>query len=176
VNEQYRTAGTKSPSEQSTLQPIKDKNFTAVCLIPLNTTNGYTPSATQIGRIRKHSQRHKLHSSSLHVPTTCLCTLSCKSEHEAGMFCPHTWPTMHTPLRKCNRANRQHTHIHTQGMARDSYMSNRLYTYFVTLQQLSTVNDTHKRATHGGSSFLSTHGYLYARDGTGNTGWGFHQI
>jgi len=39
-------------------------------------------------------------------------------------------------------------------MARDSYLSNRLFTYFATLQ-LSTVNDTLKRAIHCGSSFLS---------------------
>jgi hypothetical protein len=50
-------------------------------------------------------------------------------------------------------------------MARDSYLSNRLFTYFATLQQLSTVNDILKRAIHGGSSFSSTHGYLCARDG-----------
>jgi len=69
-----------------------------------------------------------------------------------------------------------HTHTHTQGMARDSYLSNRLFTYFATLQQLSTVNDTLKRAIHGGSSFLSTHGYVCARDGSGTPGRGFHQI
>ena len=144
--------------------------------MPLNTANGYTPSAAQIGRLQMPSEQHKLHSSSLRVPTTCLCTLSCKSEHEAGMFCPHTWLTMHTPLR--NRANRQHTHTHTytQGMARDSYLSNRLFTYFATLQQLSTVNDILKRAIYGGLSFLSTHEYLCARDGSGTTGRGFHQI
>jgi hypothetical protein len=53
-------------------------------------------------------------------------------------------------------AGHTHTHTHTQ-LARDSYVSNRLFTYFATLQQLSTVNDTLKRAIHGGSSFLSTH-------------------
>jgi hypothetical protein len=52
-----------------------------------------------------------------------------------------------------------HTHTH-KGMARDSYLSNRLFTYFATLQQLSAVNGTLKRATHGGSSLLSTRGYL----------------
>jgi len=58
-------------------------------------------------------------------------------------------------------------------MARDSYLSNSLFTHFATLQQLSTVNDTLKRAIHGGLSFLSTHGYLRARDGSGTTGRGF---
>ena len=48
---------------------------------------------------------------------------------------------------------------HTQGMARDSYLSNHLFTYFATLQQLSTVNETLKRAIRGGSSLLSMHGF-----------------
>jgi hypothetical protein len=123
--------------------------------MPLNIANSYTPSAAQTGRLQKPSEQlaaitFQLFTCTHHMSVHFVMQIRAGGRH---VLSTHLTYHAHTITEMQQGKPAAHTHTHIQGMARDSYLSNRLFTYFATLQQLSTVNDTLKRAIHVGRPF-----------------------